>query len=450
MRKNRFRFKAIWGKIGIMKKRLIGSLLLIILLAGNSFAMTLKESIDVALKNNPSVIAAQKKAAAAGARLNQAVGAFFPTVKISGSYSDLHSDPQVMQVTFGGTTQNLSISSATTSKSLAATVSQPLLQAGLLPGFKMAQRASDAADQDLQKAIRDTAYEVTSAYFGVLSADKLTKVAEDSLKLARSHLDQVQAMLDSGVVTKADLLRAEVQVANSEVALTKARNNFELAKDSFNNVLGKGIDEPVVLSETPQSDMPALPDYPSLLKTAYDNRPDWKGFSYSRNIAEENLSLARTAYFPSINLNGQIGNQITDYPDYESNINSWSVTGVVSWTLFDGLGIQNRIREAAANLDAQRASEDQVRSSIALDVRNAYLNLKSVIETIGSAKKAVAFAEENYKVSSLRFSSGVGTNIEVIDAQVAFAQAKTDYLNAIFGLEIAKARVNKAVGQEVI
>ena len=85
-------------------------------------------------------------------------------------------------------------------------------------------------------------------------------------------------------------------------------------------------------------------------------------------------------------MSGQTGNQTSDYTGFESSVNSWTVAGAASWTLFDGLGIPNRINEAAANLDVQKANEDQIRNSVALDVHNAYLNLKSVIETIGSAE----------------------------------------------------------------
>jgi len=413
-------------------------------------ALTLKESVDLALKHNPSVLASQKKLDAANARLAQAVGAFFPNIKLSGNYTDIHSDPQILQVNFGGQTQTFSVSSATATKAWTAALSQPILQAGLFPGLKMAQRASDAAAQDLQKTVNDTTYNVTAAYFGVLSADKLVKVAADSLALANSHLTQVQAMLNSGVATRADLLRAEVQVANSEVALTRARNNFDLARNTFNNVLGRSIDEPVELSDILELTVPALPDYAALLKSAYDSRPDWKNFLYNKDIAEANLSLARTGYWPTINFSAQTGNTITDYPGFESSVNAWSLTGAASWTIFDGLGTQNRINEAAANLEVQKATEDSVRNSVALDVRNAYLNLKSVIETIASAKKAVDFADENYKVSSLRFNSGVGTNIEVIDAQVALTQARTDFLKAQFDLEVSKARLNQAAGTVVL
>jgi outer membrane protein TolC len=148
-------------------------------------------------------------------------------------------------------------------------------------------------------------------------------------------------------------------------------------------------------------------------------------------------------------LTGSSGNRISEFPAFKTDVNSWSIAGAASWTLFDGLGIQNRIREAAANLDSQKATEEQVRNGIALEVRDAYLSLKSDLETIDSAKKAVNSAEENYKVSSLRFASGVGTNIEELDAQVSLTQAKTNYLQTLFDVEVAKAKINKVVGTEV-
>ncbi|MBI5400296.1 TolC family protein [Candidatus Saganbacteria bacterium] len=414
-------------------------------------ALTLKESIGAALKNNPSVLAAQKKLDAAGARLNQAVGAFFPTIKLSGSYSSLYSDPQVIQVTIpGASTQTFSVGAATGSKSWTASFSQPLFEAGLLPGFKMARLSADIAAEEFNKIRQNTAYNVTTAYFGVLSADKLAQVADDSLHLANSHFKQVQAMLNSGVATRADFLRAEVQVANSEVALTRMRNALELAKNSFNNILGRSLDAPALISEEAAAVIPILPDYGALVKNALVSRPDWKKFICAKNIAEENLALARTSYLPSVKLNGQTGNQVTDYSSFQSSLNSWSVTGSASWTLFDGLGRENRINEAAADLAAERANEDQIRNGIALEVRDAFLSLKSVIDSIGSAKKAVDFAAESYKVSSLRFESGVGTNVEVIDAQVVLAQAKTNYLKALFDLNVSKARINNVVGQEVL
>ena len=446
--------KGIKGRLGF---RFGGSLIfLMLIMMPASAAINLKASIKMALQNNPSVISAQKKAEAAGARLNQAVGAFFPTIKLDGNYGKSYSQPAKMQLTSQTpsgpvtATQSFGTDAAANSNGWKLSLSQPIFAAALLPGFQIAQKSYDLSEQDFRKAIQSTTYDVTVAYFGLLSADKFLKLAEDSLRLARSHLSQVESLLKSGVATRADLLRSEVQVANSEVSLTRARNVFELSKNSFNNVLGRQLDEKVEIVDEVIEKSNALPDYQGLKQSAFENRPDWKQYITGKKIAEENLSLARTGYLPTVFINGQTGNQYTEYPSYNYAVNSWSVVGVASWTLFDGLGLQNRIKEAAANLEAQKASEEQVRNAIVLEVRNAYLELKSVLETIDSAKKAVDFAEESYKVSDLRFNSGVGTNLEVIDAQVALAQAKTNYLNAKFDLAIARAKINKIVGKEVI
>lgn len=420
-------------------------------------ALTLKESIDTALKNNPAVIASQKKADAASARLAQAVGTFFPTLKVEGTYGRSYTQPSTVQFTTqtatGAATQTLTFGTdaAMDAKSWQASLSQPLFVAALFPGYGLARKNSDVAKEDLRKTVLDASFNVTQSYFGVIRAEKMVKLAEESKEMAQSHFDQIKAMLAAGVVTQADLLRTEVQLANSEVALSRARNGLELARDAFNNALGRDLEQPVSLEgEGFSGQVPSLPEYNDLLALSFDNRPDWKQYHLSVGMGEENLRIAQTGYLPTALLTATTGNRITEYPAYKSDVNSWAVTGAASWTLFDGLGIQNRIREAAANLSAQKATEEQVRNGIALEVRDSYLNLKSVIETIGPVKKAVDSAEENHKVSSLRYNSGAGTNLEVLDAQVALTQARINYLQALFDVEIAKARINKVTGKEIL
>ena len=145
--------------------------------------------------------------------MNQAVGAFFPTIKLSGNYTDIHSDPQVLQVNFGGAVQTFAVSSANATKTWNATLvtRSCCASSGVRNG---AERQRRGLPRTCLRPSSDTSYDVTSAYYGVLSADELTTVAEDSLALAKSHLAQVQAMLNGGMVTKADLLRAEVQEVN--------------------------------------------------------------------------------------------------------------------------------------------------------------------------------------------------------------------------------------------
>lgn len=443
--------------MSMTKNAVILSALLSLALATAAPALTLSDSVGLALKQNPAVLASQKKAVAAGAKLNQAIGSFFPTVKIDGSLGRSYSQPSTVQITtpttLGVVTQNMTFGTdaVMTGKSLQGSLSQPLFVAALVPGYSIAKRSADLAQQDLRRTVIDTSYNVTQSYYGVLAAQKLAKLSEESLQMAQSHQQQVQSMLNAGVVTKADLLRTEVQVANSEVALTQAKNGVELAKDAFNNALGNDLEQPVEIKEEGfTGKIAGLPIYKELLAQAYVNRPDWQQFLLSTGISEDTLRLYQSEYLPTVLLSATTGNQISEYPAYKFDVNSWRVTGAGSWTLFDGLGRENRIREASANLDAQRSTEEQVRNGIALEVRDALLSLKATLDTIGSTQKAVDSAEESYNVSSTRYQSGVGTNLEVIDAQVALNQARVNNLQSLFNVEIAKAKINKVIGKEVL
>jgi len=439
-----------------MKNKYFAIALIALWFSTGAGAMTYKESVELALKNNPAVITSQKKLDAAKARFGQAMGAFLPTVKLDANYGQSYTQPSTVQFTTqtatGASTTSMTFGTdeKATVKSWTFSASQPLFVAALFPGFSLAQRGVDAAQEDFRKSVLETKFNVTAAFYGVLATEKFFKLSEDSLNMAQSHLNQVDVMLKSGVATRADQLRAKVQVANSEVALTQARNSLELAKSSLNNVLGRNADKELEITEEKTGEIPSLPEYRALINSAFENSPNWKGFVLNRRMAEDNLSLNRTSLFPAFMLTGQNGFRGTEYSSYKSESTSWTVAGVASWTLFDGLGMQNRINEAAANLEATKATEEQVRNGVILEVRRAYLDLKSAVETIGSAKKAVDFAEESHKVSGLRFNSGVGTNLEEIDAQVALTQARTNYLKALFDLEIAKAELNKVIGKEAI
>jgi outer membrane protein TolC len=428
----------------------------VIVFAGIASALTLRESVDLALRANPAVLVARKKVEAAEAKLAQARGTFLPTIKLEGNYGKSYTQPSTIQFTTqsatGSATQTIAFGTdaAQSLRGWQASLSQPLFVAGLFPGLGLASRNADSVREDYLKVILDTSFNVTQAYFQLLAAAKMVGLSKESKQMAQTHLEQVNSMYAVGTATRSDTLRGEVQLANSEVGLTRARNQLELAKNAFNNVLGRNLEEAVLLSEDGFAGKVAPPEYRGLLKIAFENRPDWKQYLLSGKMGEDNLRLAQTASLPTVMLSANSAKNIIQNPSYTSDVNSWAVTAAASWILFDGLGIQNRIREAQANLEAQKAGEEQVRGTIALEVRDAYLNLKSVLETRDSTEKAVKATEENYQVSTSRYASGAGTNLELLDAQVSLTQARINYLQSQFDLELAKARINKIVGKEVL
>jgi outer membrane protein TolC len=434
-----------------MRKAFLLFVIALFMVSG-SYAMQLAESIDYALKNNPTVIASQKKAAAAEAKRSQAVSAFFPSVNLDGNLNRVYSQPATMQMTTQGVTQTLSIGTdnAADVKGLQASLSQPVFVAALFPGYDIAKKGADTAKENYRQTVIDTSFRVTEAYFSVQEAQKMEQLMKESLDMARSHREQVQSMLNAGMATRADLLRSKVREANAQVALIKARYNVDLAKDAFNNTLGRDMKQLVDLKEEALSGKVAvIREYDALLSAAYANRPDWKMYLLATGISQNQLDLSRSEYLPTVVLNANAGNQLTEYPTFNSSVNSWKVMGMGSWKLFDSFGREGRVREAAENLSAQQASVDQVKNNVALEVRDAYFTLNSALDTVVATKSAVDSAQESYTVATSRYNSGVGTNTDVLDSQVDWTQAETNYFQSLFDVEVAKARINKVVGKKV-
>lgn len=416
--------------------------------AGGANLLALKDSLSIAMEKSPAIITARENVTAADGRLGQAFGALLPSLTLSGQMGQSYTKPYTMFGIFTvGTEETASINSYT------LTLSQPLYNGALIPGLQLAEAGYNIAKENYEKAKYDLAYNVVNAYYGALKASKMNDLSKDTLDMSKSHLQQVRAMLEAGTATKADVLRVEVMVANNEVGLMKADNALVLAKDAFNNILGRDLETPVALSEkelvaeiiTPKTNKECL-------SIAFDNKADWKIFNLNKQINAKMKDAAYSGYFPSLALIGTTSDNRTEYTKNDflnTDINTNTIVASAQWTLFDGLAREGRIKEANANLAALEASEESLRNGIVLEVKDACLNLESAVKMIKSAKKAVDLARENYRISKERYRTGTGSNLEMIDAETAFTEAQTNLYQAQFDYQIYKAKVNQAIGKEV-
>jgi outer membrane protein TolC len=185
---------------------------------------------------------------------------------------------------------------------------------------------------------------------------------------------------------------------------------------------------------------------------AFENKPDWKIFKLNMSINAKSKDIAWSGYLPSFAIVGSATGNKTDYPvadELDTDIYNNQVVASGQWTLFDGLAREGRIKEAAANLKALEANEESIRNGIVLEVKDACLNLESSVKMIKSARKAVDLARENYRISRERYRTGAGSNLEMIDAQTAYSEASTNLYQVQFDYQVAKAKVNQAVGADV-
>lgn len=437
-------------------KHSLACLLVLCLLVGVSFAqekLTLDQSIQTALEQSPVMHKVKAEIEAAEGAAGQTVADFLPQLSLKGSAGKYYSGPMDVEMLISGS--SLIISTGTTevadTSSYSASLTQPIFKGGKLwSSLAMANKGLDAAKEELRKITQEVKFNVINGYYGVSKAKKLVELSKQSVNMARNHLDRVNALFKLGMSTRADILRVEVQGAQAEIGLTKAKQGLEIAKNHFNNTLGRELDAPVDLVEIEYAlgEIPIY-DYKDLLKIAYEDRPDWKQYVLAKKVSEDEVQMAYSGLWPKISLVGNYDIGSTKYASYQSDTKNWTALLSGSWDIFDGTATWYKIKESKAKLEAQKANEISVKRAIALEVKDVNFAVQSSKENLEGTRKAQELAEENFEIAELRYDSGVGTNLEVIDAQVALTQAGIDYLQAQHDLQIAKAKINKVLGREI-
>lgn len=435
-----------------------GMTLIIICLSSTAFAqpLTLNQCLNIAFDGNPQIISAQEKVKAAQARLNQAHSALLPQAKVDAGFGQNYQQPESIAFYIPGVlpTTEFSTSPNETANVNTYTFSftQPIFVSAAIQGSNLAYDSYLSAYEDYRGAQNDTLFNVTNAYYGVLKAQHMNELINQSMDSMRKHVRQVEIFSDAGMSTKADLLRAQAELANMEVNRIQAETGLKLSRAALSNMLGSGVTQEIEVKDDgaikPDKDI----DESKILSLAYQNRPDWNSFKMAENMADASVGLAKSGYLPSILFSAATGKTVTDYPmaNTKYDLNSWRMMFVGSWNLFDSFATAAKVAEAQANLDAVKAQEKYIKDAVELDIYSAYQELLSAREKVSAAQIAQDVAGRALRMAEINYQTSVGTSLSYLDAQAAHYQAQSNYWSSLYDLEIAKAKINKVTGTEVI
>lgn len=388
--------------------------------------LSLDDSVAMALKNNPSIqmALADKEKALWGIKESEA--GKMPTLSLSSGYS-----------------RSPGSSSPTDSFNNSLKLNWPLYTGGRVEGqIDQAKLNADVAKLGVTKAEEQLKLDTTTAYYNVLQGRNVVKVNQETVNNLAEHLKNVQAQYQVGTIAKSDLLRSEVELANAQQNLTKAQNTYDVAVANFNNVIGIPLDSQNIMKD----DLAYVKYDLSLedsIKMAQQKRPEIAQSQDNIDIATTGIKIADSNRLPTLNFSASDGLSGSTFPGQNNN---WSVGVSASWNIFDA-GVTNaKVKAAEANVDKVKASDNQLRAGIELEVRQAYLSMKEAEARMQTSQVAVGKGEEDLKASQAKYYAGVGTNIGVIDAQVALTQANTNATQAVYDYNVNKAKLEKAVG----
>ena len=386
--------------------------------------LTLSDSIEMALKNNPAMQIAEadrRKARWAFEQAKAAQGASLG-LTMNGTRSE------------GGNefVNNLALN-------------LPLYSGGALEGnVKIAQEAWLAAELAAKRTEQQLRLNAATAYYDVLECRNLLQVKQESVTDLTAHLNDVKAQYDVGTVARPDLLRSEVELANAQQERIKADNAYRLAIAAWNNVIGVPITEKTVAKEELLNGDFST-SFEQCLQDAETNRPDLLQAKSAIRSAEAAVSVAASSGRPTVNLQAAENWQDNRFPGFSNN--SWTAGLNLKWSLWDSGQTRDKELQATAALDKSRQQYRQTMDTARLEVYQQYLNVQEARQRIENSSVAVTKGEEDFAIAKLRYQSGVGTNLDVIDAQVALAQSKTNHTQALYDYNTAKAKLSFAVGK---
>jgi outer membrane protein TolC len=432
---------------------LIAACALLAPLASAQQPISLTDAIRRGLETNERyriILAEQDRA---DARIKQARAGILPDVRFDGSYTR-NFKISVNRILFNDEPMTVQFGTRHAA-SWGVSIDQSLWEGGRVFAAWAAARNYRSMTREMSAQARiDLEAEVAGAFFDALLARRLVEVAEKSLNLAEENYAMVDKKLDQGLVSEYDHLRAQVRTANLRPPLIQAQNNRQLADSRLRALTGveAGVELDLQDSEPDSSGWESQP-LDQLVADAGKRRHDVQEAEYEVRILRNGLQSANADYWPTLKLRGAFNWQVqTDrFKLRPADISrSWQGMLLLSYPLFDGFRRSGSVGLAKVDLSQAQLRRQALLKNITLEIEQARNNFLEATQRLEAQKETVAQAERGLQVANVRYESGVGTQLEVLDAQLELTTARIYAQNARHDRLVARAQWRRAMGEPVL
>ncbi|MBN1412036.1 MAG: TolC family protein [Spirochaetales bacterium] len=409
--------------------------------------MSLEECIETGLKNNTAFLSAKLKTAGLAAHADAMRFQMIPSLTLTGSYFRLS---EMDAASIGPVTLDPPLTNSTSFK---LGLQQPLFTGfRISSSIQQAEASYRAGLKETEKSTKELIFSIETAYWNVTRARETLKVIEENILQMEAHLQDVTNMFDKGLVTKNEVLSAEMHVSNTRLLKLDAENGLNLARARLNILIGRdwdaAIDTEVFAAQG--SDLNnRVPDVQESVKKALENRPEILEMTQKVMASEAAEGLARSGLYPSVFLSGNL--TIADpsqraFPQKDEFTTTWEAGVFLTMDVGRIPQVLAQVSETESQAGQLRNTLAQLREALTLETVQVCLDLKKAGEKVTAAQLFVHQAEENSKNATERYQNGIALNSERMDADLVLLQARLNYTQALIDLKIAEAAYMKAVG----
>ena len=325
------------------------------------------------------------------------------------------------------------------------TIKAPVFSPELDASIDASRYAREGAGASYEEALQKAKYDAISGYYTLIMNRNLVDVAQQAVKDYQGHVTNVEAQYNVGLVASSDVLAAKTNLADSETNLVKAQNSANLSEASLNQVIAYPVQTSITTAERDLQYKPYNVTLEQAKAYAILHRSALVKSAMVVKEAEEALKKAKSGYLPTIGV--ETGRGYADPDGYFGTSNkSWHIGAQASWSLWDGGATQNKVKVANDSLEKAKEANLATVDAVLLAVQKAYLYLRSAEPTIQSTQTAVAKGQESFRIATLRYRAGVGTNLDVLDAETKLTTARNNYVQALYNYNISIAALEQLTG----
>ncbi len=403
--------------------------------------LDLGKTVRMALDNNSSIKISAAELDAAKAEKDQALGARWGSIDFS------HYSGRTERYQIAGSNTSYGTKNPGNSHTNTVSITVPIFTGGRLEGaIKQARENLKYYQYGMDSSYQTTRYNAEKGYYDVLQAANTVNLDKETVDRLAEHLKNTQAQFAVGVVAKADVLRSEVELVDAQQTLTQAENTYHINVATLNNIIGLPTATPLNLSQGLEY-KPNSYVLDNCVTYAMANRPEIHQAEASVNMAKAAQQQANAGNLPQVSLGAS--NEWSDTHFAGKKRDNWALGVTLTQNIWDYGVTAAKVREAKANVVKAQESYRQIADEVRLAVRSSYLSMREAEKRIKTTEVAVAQAEEDYRIAQLRYSAGVGTNTDVMDASVALTTAKNNYIQALYDYNTNTALLEQNMGVPV-
>lgn len=408
-------------------------------------ALSLNDAIELAVKNSGQLKIASAKIDEAVANARQAKDNRLPDLKVSGSYMRLNSPDVDLKVKLGSGGGGSAMKVDQLAYGM-ANASLPLFSGFRIKyGIESAKYLEQAAKLDAENNKEEVVMNAIYAYSNLFKAQNTVELVKENLQRETQRVGDFSNLEKNGLIARNDLLKAQLQESNIELALMDAENNLKVATANMNLLLGLPIETVIKTDNSIMQNNATDASLTQWEQNALKNRKDMEAINFKEKAAETSIKMTKGEYYPGLALTG--GLIAADIPNLLTINNALNAGLGLQYNIGGLWKTKAKIDGANARLHELQASKGMVNDQIRLQINQAYYNYLLATKKIEVYAKAIDQANENYRITKDKYDNKLATTTDLLDADVAQLQSQLNYSFSKVDAIVAYKKLQQAAGQ---